>query len=438
MLERYKQLPAGPMAVDTAVQLALDYCNFGCFDFCEHVCARILQADPGNLLARLVRGLVTHKRRNNPQAIRFLEEVTRYAPCFPDGHLHLGNAFFYNGQWDEAAAAFSRALELRSDYAEAMAGLGEIHRQQGQEAAAFALLQQAVALKPHYSPSYISYSLMCFDRSLPLGQTLSPRRPRLPQGPRLTMASLGNYGRFAQTVHEYVAVRLYAERYGLSFETPDWVGHRFFALDDPLMPDLQSDSTDWLTFQRETFKEGFGQSTATPLHDRDLFLGGSPVNILRPCNRERIQSWLTPRSCWRDYLEPPVAALRRRGQTLIALHIRRTDWWGQKYTPLPLYHAWLEQCWSGFADPVLFICTDDPAILPEFARYRPATAVDYPLHWEGLEYLQDFHVISAADVVVISTGAFAMTAAALNRTARQFLRPLEDNTALESFDPWTE
>ena len=49
----------------------------------------------------------------------------------------------------------------------------------------------------------------------------------------------------------------------------------------------------------------------------------------------------------------------------------------------------------------------DPAVLPEFARFSPVTKDDFPVRWEGLDYLQDFHVLTRSDILAISTGSFA-------------------------------
>lgn len=438
MTEKYDRLPDGPLSIDAAIQLALNYCNFGRLDFCDLVCDRLAGAVPHNMMVVLIQGLSAHKRGDNPKAIRLLRSVVDQMPGFADAHHHLGAALFFDRQFEAAAAAFTQAMTLRDHYAEPMAGLGEILRLQGRSEEAFPLLRQALALKPNYSPAYIPFSILSFERSLPPSSVPPFRRALRTDQSLLTMASLGNYGRFAQTVNEYVSMRLYAERFGMEFATPDWVGHYFFAIDDPAMdPRTLPAFNEWLSV-RDRFAEDFDGSATTPsFRDRDLFLGGSPVNPMRLADRERIQGWLTPRDCWRDYLDPPVASLRRRGRTLIALHIRQTDWWNQAYTPLDLYLAWLEQTWSSFEQPVLFVSTDEPKVIAAFARYQPATAADFPCRWEGLDYLQDFHVLSQADVLAISTGSFAQTAAALNRNATLFLRPDADNQGLEPFEPWT-
>lgn len=435
MSKKFDKLPNTPITLEDAMTWALNFLNFGRLRFCDVMCDNILRVAPGHVNAGLVRGVCAYKRGDYPRAIALLGEAAQGAARFADAWHHYGMALFLDKQLDAAAAAFARAMDCRENYPEAMAGLGEIRRLQGRDDEAFPLLEKALKLKFNYSPAYISYSLMCFDRSAPPNQPPPPRRPRQP-GPKLTMSSLGNYGRFAQTVNEYVAVRLYAETYGMAFETPDWVGHRFFQLDDPLIAgDFTAGFDEWLDV-RDRFAAGFDGSSTDPYRDCDLFLGGSPINPMRRAHQDKVRGWLTPRPCWNDRLSPCVDAARARGRTLVVLHIRQTDWWNQEYTPLSLYVDWLTEAWSSFDDPALFICTDEPKTVEAFAAWRPMTSADFPVRWEGLEYLQDFHLMTQADVLAISTGSFAQTAAALNRDARLLLRPADGNKTLEAFDPW--
>ncbi len=428
-------LPGQRVAVAAAVRQALDYCNSGWLDIAEHICARILDAEPGNAQALLIRGIVTLKGRDPARAVSILGEAVRRAPNAESLH-HLGTALLAAGRLDQAELAFACALEAKATYAEAMAGLAEVRRAKGDGDGAFELLRRSVALKGNYSPSYISHALLCLERSLPPGEGWAGRREARRDRPWLSMASLGNYGRFAQTVNEYVAARLYAEAYGMEFLTPDWIGQAFFSIDDPkLAPSVLPEFQGWLQ-QRKDFARGFDARVADPFRNRDLFLGGAPVNPMLTARRADILSWLTPRPCWERFLAPPVEALRRRGRTLVAVHIRQTDWWNQDYTPLSLYLDWLDGLWPTLEDPVLFVATDEPSVVPEFARFTPMTPADFPVRWQGLEYLQDFHVLTRADILAISTGSFAATAAALNPSPRLLLRPAAGNRGLEMFEAW--
>lgn len=432
-------LPDGPIPITQAITLALHYCNFGHLALCDTVCDRILSVDANHVQALVIRGISAYRGRDNGTAVALLAKAARLSPDFADAHHHLGQALLYAGDAAAAGRSFARATALRPDYAEAMAGLGEAWRALGEGDAAFGVLGRALWLRPNYSPPYVTHSLMRFERSLPAGSLpWTARRPATAGRPRLTIASLASYGRFAHTVQEYVAVRLYAERYGLDFATPDWVGHAFFELDDPLMDGaLQPQFAEWRSV-REEFARGFAERVVEPYAGRDLFLGGSPVDVWQAGFRDRVLGWLRPRACWTPFLEPAIVHLRGLGRTLVAFHIRQTDWWDKAYTPLSLYLDWLDAHWQGLDHPVLFICTDEPKVVPEFARYRPLTLDRLPNSWPGLDYLLDFHVLMNADVVGISTGAFGRMAAALNRGAgTRFLRPDAANMALEPFAPWS-
>ena len=259
-----------------AVRQALDYCNSGWLDISAAICDRILAAVPENTDALLVKGISAYKARNPEAAVPILSLALRLNQASPDTAHHLGMALLLSGDLDRAELAFSIAMDARSDYAEAMTGLAEVRRAKGDVDGAYALLERAAELKNNYSPAYIAYSLMRFDRSLPPDARWNRRREARRDRPWLSMASLGNYGRFAQTVNEYVAVRLYADTYGMEFLTPDWVGHAFFDLDDPrLDPAVLPEFQGWLRSRKE-FADGFAQRVADPLCNRDLFLAARP------------------------------------------------------------------------------------------------------------------------------------------------------------------
>lgn len=290
---RIETIAGQQLSLPDAARQALDYCNSGWLDISSAICDRILEAAPENADALLVKGIAAYKARNPAAAVPILSLALRRNPASPDTIHHLGIALLLSGELDRAELAFRSAMGARSDYAEAMTGLAEVRRAKGDADGAYALLERAVELKNNYSPAYIAYSLMRFDRSLAPDARWNRRREPRRDRPWLSMASLGNYGRFAQTVNEYVAVRLYADTYGMEFLTPDWVGHAFFDLDDPrLDPAVLPEFQGWLRDRKE-FAAGFAQRVANPLRDRDLFLGGSPVDAMVKERRADILSWLT-------------------------------------------------------------------------------------------------------------------------------------------------
>jgi tetratricopeptide (TPR) repeat protein len=256
-----------------------------------------------------------------------------------------------------------------------------------------------------------------------------------PARPRIGSTTLGTRGRFAHNVLEYVMLRLYAEHYGLVLETPDWVGGLYFDVNDPKPSGALPP---WL-FARHALNDlvdGIGE----PRADRDilspLFLFDYPKRF-----RDRVQHWLKPRREWLPRIEPAVKALRDGGRTVVALHIRRGDFvqYGYPVTRTDRYVEWLRDLWPELERPVLYLASDDlEAVRGDFAEFAPVTLADVAPPWPDLDYLQDFHVLSEADVVGVSAASgFSQLAARLNQRARILVQPDIATQRIVPFIPWT-
>ena len=74
----------------------------------------------------------------------------------------------------------------------------------------------------------------------------------------------------------------------------------------------------------------------------------------------------------------------------------------------------------------------------DFAEFAPVTLADVAPPWPDLEYLQDFHVLSEADVVGVSAASgFSQLAARLNQRARILVQPDIATQRIVPFIPWT-
>lgn len=269
------------------------------------------------------------------------------------------------------------------------------------------------------------------------GLAFPPRPAALDDGPpTISIRSLADCGRFAQTTLEYLLVRIAAEKAGWRIETPDWVGHWVFELDDPAVSALRP-TFGGLGEALNDYIEGIGPP---PSANVDV---GSPWTLRRfsPAYRERVQKWLTPRPIWRPRLEAAQNALRARGRTVAAFHLRRGDFvkLGYPITETRACLEWLDAHWRQLDDPVLYLASDEPAsVRRAFADYAPITIEDLDCRWRGLEFLQDFHILANADILGASTAScFSFLAALLNQRARIFLRPNGDGR-MTPFDPWRE
>ena len=269
-----------------------------------------------------------------------------------------------------------------------------------------------------------------------LGATLPRPADPSPDRPRVGSSTLATHGRFAHNVLEYILIRLYAEKYGYVLETPEWVGGYYFDIDDP----RPSRPLSPLYFARRIVNGLVtGESSTPPVADCDIL---SPLFLLehREEYRERVQSWLKPRPLWRPFIDPVVERLRSLGDTVVALHIRRGDFITCKYpiTETAWYVEWLHGAWETLKNPVLYLASDDlDGVRGDFAAFRPVSRADLADAWTGLDFLQDFHVLSHADVVGISAASgFSLLAARLNTTARLFVEPDMVTRRIRPFMPW--
>ncbi|MBF0375092.1 MAG: hypothetical protein HQL39_16950 [Alphaproteobacteria bacterium] len=270
-------------------------------------------------------------------------------------------------------------------------------------------------------------SIALFQTSGDATDLAPPRRSPsgAPQERRLAVSSLGHYGRFAHTVLDYLGMRRYAARHGLVLETPDWVGHYLFELDDPLY-------VGDLPFRR--VKEAPYRHSHPLLAGTDAFSpGGVPPSELPMMARQFLR--IRPR--WLPMLEPALEAVRRRGRTVIGIHLRRGDRIEMgDVSPVRIYHEWLEENLGKYDAPVVFLASDDPHAKNDFARFDVVTLDDVAAPWGSNAYLQDFFVLMNADIVARSTGTFCDLVEALNTRARLLLRPASDNSRLVERDPW--
>lgn len=352
-------------------------------------------------------------------------------------HLHL--LLVRGGRQAEARANFTwletAPLAGRVYPVECRTALAALDLADGDAAAAFARLED---LRSDNCWMFTIRSLAALERTR-RQQNWHWQRPANPDPvrPRLTSSTLGNRGRFAHNVLEYVLLRLYAEKHGCVLETPDWVGGAYFELDDPAP---SGPLPPWPFCRRALNGFVTGARQGQPIIDRDalspLFLFDYPLEF-----RDRVRSWLRPRPQWAPWIDPPVAALRAVGNTVVAIHIRRGDFlrFGYPITETQSYVDWLRDLWPTLDKPVLYLASDDiPAVRAAFREFRPVTLHDAGPAWPGLEFLQDFHMLTQADIVGVSAASgFSQLAARLNDRARLCVEPDMETGGIKTFSAWT-
>lgn len=275
----------------------------------------------------------------------------------------------------------------------------------------------------------------------------------------ITMSRLGTYGQWGNQIIQYAFVRTYARRQDLDYQLPQWAGQYFYGHDDPPL------TAKLKTYHERTEPARYEQCFGVPIPpgdeevvNRDWLGWGQFHTSWYAPDREFIQGLYDP------VVEPEqsrVSAaldrLRKLGDTIIALHLRRSD--GGRmiffHTPIIWCLRWLRENWERFDRPVLLITTEAPRLVNYFRNYSPCTAEQLgirfrplpPPHYDfphkranpqprQLDFFPDWYLLQQSDVILASESSFSVSAAMAGRRVREFWRPRLSLGDFEQVDPW--
>jgi hypothetical protein len=310
--------------------------------------------------------------------------------------------------------------------------LGDIFIKTRRTSEALAAYETAIGIDPGYGAPFSRAAMIRFRMAF--GE---PPRPRSYKGrthTRVQKTTLGGHGRFGNQLLQYAFVRLHAAEHDLIAEFPDWIGRDLFDLDDPLP------SASLLQVNEKDFDLSDMLGPGGPaLAERDV-IGSFVGTAVKWADRAaEFRALFTPGAKIRPLLDGALHALKRAGNTVVAIHIRHGDFGYGKFwiAPPNWYLAWLRRIWPELDTPVLYVATDDSAVVPQFAEFSPwdrsRLGVDIP----GADFIVDHHILQSAAHVAISNSTFSFTAAMLNERALGFMRPHPDRRELVPFEPWT-
>jgi len=257
----------------------------------------------------------------------------------------------------------------------------------------------------------------------------------------ITMSRLGDQGRFGNWLFQYGFLKTYARQFNLTVQTPNWPGRMLFGAADPPIEKP-------LRMVNEPADEDFADKLLTlkqPLTGVDLS-GYFQYHTSRLAeHRSYWQSLFQPAPAIAEKLEPYWNKLSGMGRTVVAFHIRRTDYGFSHYyrTPYQWYHAWLEKFWPTFDNPVLFIASDAAGEARRaFADYPVVTSRQLGAKLPEAPYFPDHFLLSRAHQLVTANSTYSVSAAMVSRNLQQAYRPhLCDplgDPPFRLFDPWSD
>ena len=272
----------------------------------------------------------------------------------------------------------------------------------------------------------------------------------------ITFRRLGRYGRFANSLFQYMGLRLYALEHDCELQVPPWIGTELFGLHDPPV-------TEKLPPYHEKSADGTCHTQSVPPEGDELvnhdFLGYAQyhTSYYRP-HKYLIRSMFTPVELIQQRLAPAVRRLRSAGKTVVGIHLRRGDYGRSIFyiTPVAWYLDWLRKYWPLLDGPVLFIAAEDRKLVREFAEYKPHTVeslgVDFKAKllknyaylvtdlkrrepWQ-LDFYPDFWLLSQCHVLLIPNSTYSFVAAMLSRTLELCYRSHLPTQRFVQIDPW--
>ncbi len=343
------------------------------------------------------------------------------------------------------------------------------------------------AVHPARLAAAVDYAMDWDDLTVPLARECPPE-------PTLTMACLGRQGSWGNAVLQYVFLRCFSRAHGFRWQTPRWIGNDILGPTGPAIdfraPAVVGDGVSThcavydrqLPFDRDLLRATHLAATSGRRYFllREPALAGPPAepwpfthadlegfffvagHELAP-HRELVRSLFRPLPAIEQRVGAAVEALRRGAETLVGIHVRRSDFLTlglrqgfELLTPTATLLAWLDGLWPTLRQPRLVVCTDSPAeVLPAFARFAPLTARDVGCDlsdlvghdghaWSRADhgvaraagFFPDWSVLTRCDVLAVSNSSFSYSAALMNERAQRFVRPTFPHGDLQPFDPW--
>ncbi len=125
----------------------------------DRLYAKLLKAEPSNVHALHLRGVLAHQAGRHDDAIRLIGKAIALDERQPDFHYNIGMVHWACARRAEAITHWSRAVALNPDHANAQMNLGNALWAQGEPERAVTHLRRAVALNPRAAAVYSNLGL---------------------------------------------------------------------------------------------------------------------------------------------------------------------------------------------------------------------------------------------------------------------------------------
>jgi tetratricopeptide (TPR) repeat protein len=154
------------MNINKLLNLAIEKYQAGNLQKSESFCKEILKAQPDNLDALHILGLLNYQNRHYDSAIEYFQKILQIDPTNTFAYFNLANSFREKGNFDEAITYYLKALQHNPNFEDAYYNLGLTYKKKGQINEAIITYQKALQLNPNAIDVYNNLGLAFHEEKL--------------------------------------------------------------------------------------------------------------------------------------------------------------------------------------------------------------------------------------------------------------------------------
>ncbi len=248
-------------------------------------------------------------------------------------------------------------------------------------------------------------------------------------------------GRFANHLWQYLFLHLYGLRSCARIEITDWAGRDLLEIDDPHPTSRHSNKLEYGPWDRGDIALW---DESSPRISTEFFGYFQNVPACWRPHRDYVRRLFTLRADWQPAITETVRRLE--GRTLIAIHIRRSDYLDYdpnlqpmfRIVPIKWYQRKLQKLWPHARDPILHVATDDPSLRPSFAAWETVPELTLSPMTVLPEHVRDFTMLRQSAIMLACNSSFSTIAALLADDRQQCYLPNFDTGCFDRYEPWRE
>lgn len=174
------------MTINGLVQEAAVLCGRGKIDEAEVICHRVIAAEPGNVRAMAILGVICCQQGKESEGIALLEKAVALQPDYAAAFANLGKAYLDAGRYDDALSACKRAITLNPGLPLPHSHLGTALRLKGDYEQAVHAFRAALFIDPTLIQTYIDLGVALrqlgrFDEAADAYRSALVQDPRIPE-----------------------------------------------------------------------------------------------------------------------------------------------------------------------------------------------------------------------------------------------------------------